>query len=73
MRKLYECGTRIGPIYIVLTKDGQFHPYYDGETLGAYSDPKQAVDDIAGGRAVSIGLDPATLHIPHDLANWARC
>jgi hypothetical protein len=72
MRKLYVCGTRVGPIYIVLAKDGQFHPYYKGETLTAYSNPEQAVDDIAGGRAFSImaGLE---LRIPRHLADWERC
>jgi hypothetical protein len=47
VRKLYVCGTQVGPIYIVLTEGGQFHPYYNGETLGAYSSPDQAVDEIA--------------------------
>jgi hypothetical protein len=75
VRKLYVCGTEAGPIYIVLTEGGQFHPYYNGETLGAYSSPDQAVDEIIGGHtfASAAGLDPATLQIPNDLADWERC
>lgn len=75
MRKLYVYGTQAGPVYIVLAEDGQFHLYFNGETLGACNSPKQAVDMMAGGRrlAYAVGLDPATLRISDNLADWQRC
>lgn len=74
MRKQYAYQTRIGTFYIVSTDDGRFHPYYDGETLGAYSSPQHAIDDLAGGHTFSIagGVDTSTLGIPCDLGEWER-
>jgi hypothetical protein len=73
MRKLYVCNTRIGPFYIV-ESGGRYHPYYDGEPLGTYSNPQQAVDDLASGQTFPIpgGTDTAALGIPKDLSKWAR-
>ena len=74
MRKLYVWQSRIGPFYITTNDEGQFYPYFDGEALGAYSRPEQAVNDLAGGHTFSItgGVDTATLGIPEDLAEWSR-
>jgi hypothetical protein len=75
VRKLYVCRTQIGPIHIVLTGDGQFHTFYNGETLAAFSSPQQAVDDIAGGHTFSIAseMNPAIIRVPECLADWERC
>ena len=75
MRKLYVYETQAGPIYIVLKEDGEFHLYFNGETLGACSSPTQAVDESAGGRtlAYAVGIDPAKLRISDNLADWERC
>lgn len=74
MRKLYVCHTRIGPFYSG-TLNGLYYPIYDDEPLGAYSTPEMAVDDLAGGHTFSIsnGVDTATLGIPDELSEWARC
>lgn len=73
MQKLFVFQTRIGPFYIVRIKD-RFHPYFDGETLGSYINPEQAVDDLAGGHTFSIrgGVDTSSLGIPDDLSEWER-
>jgi hypothetical protein len=75
LRKLCVCQTRIGPFYIVVSDDGRFHPYYDGDTLGSYLNAQQAVDDLAGGHTFSIagGVDTATLGIPDELGEWEHC
>ena len=73
MRKLYVCNTRIGPFYIV-ESGGRYHPYYDGEPLGTYDNPQQAVDDLVSGQTFPIpgGTDTTTLGIPKDLDKWTR-
>jgi hypothetical protein len=72
MRKLYVHQTRIGPFYIVVADNGKYSPQYDGEPLGEYSSPEQAVDDLAGGHTFpnSGGVDTATLGIPDELGEW---
>ncbi len=72
MKKLYAWQSQIGWFYIVATANGQFHPMYDGETLGSYSTAQQAVDDLAGGHTFSIaeGTDTSKLGIPDDLGEW---
>jgi hypothetical protein len=49
-------------------------PFIMMESLGSYSNPQQAADDLAGGHTFSIssGVDTATLGIPDDLGEWER-
>lgn len=73
MKRLYVFHTRIGPFYIG-ERGGRFHPIYDDESLGSYSQAWQAAEDLAGGHTFSIssGVDTATLGIPEDLVEWER-
>jgi len=73
MRRLYAFTTRVGTFYIA-EHDGRFHPLYDDESLGSYSQPQQAAEDLAGGHTSSAGrgIDTARLGIPMDLAEWRR-
>ncbi len=73
MRNLYKTNTSIGPFFIA-EHEGRYHVVFDGESLGAYVSPAQAVDDVAGGHTFSIpsGVDTATLGIPDDLGEWER-
>ncbi len=63
--------TRAGVFYIV-EKGDRFHVFFDDETLGNYTTPAQAVDDICGGHTdfPSSGIDPAELQLPCDLSEW---
>jgi len=73
MRRLYAFTTRVGMFYIA-EHDGRFHPLYRDESLGSYSQPSQAADDLAGGHTFSAGggIDTSHLGIPADLTEWDR-
>lgn len=73
MRKLYVYHTEIGPFYIAELQ-GRFHVLYREESLGSYTTPSSAADDVAGGHTFSIrgGVNTATLGIPRDLNRWQR-
>jgi hypothetical protein len=43
MKLLYVFNTRIGPFYIG-EQGGRFHPIYDDESLGSYSQAWQAAE-----------------------------
>jgi hypothetical protein len=68
---LCSWNTRIGTFYIALI-DGRFHPIYEGEALGSYSQEWQAAEDLAGGHVcpLSNGVDTGTLGIPEDVREW---
>jgi hypothetical protein len=72
MKMLYTFETRVGSFYIGQSKDGRFHPIYDGESLGSYAEAWQVSEDLAGGHTFSasgVG-DTSTLGIPEDLTEW---
>jgi hypothetical protein len=73
MRMIYRFTTRIGMFYIG-EKDGRFHPVYDDKSLGSYSTPQKAADDLALGVTYSIpsGFVTSALGIPRDLGAWER-
>ena len=73
MELLYVFNTRIGPFYIG-EENGRFHPIFDDESLGSYTQSWQAAEDLAGGHTFSIsrGIDTATLGIPAELGEWER-
>ena len=73
MKSLYKWGTKIGTFFICQSIDGRFHPVFDGEkSLGSYSEPWQAAEDLAGGHtfSVSSGIDTSTLGIPEHHLDW---
>ena len=55
-------------------KNGKWHAVFDGQSVGAYSTPEQAAEDLAGGHTFSVtgGYDTAKLDIPEDLGEWER-
>ena len=73
MRKLFVWNTKIGPFYIAEFQ-GRFHPVFEDDSLGSYSTPQQAAEDLAGGHTFSIssGIDTANLGIPDDITEWER-
>ena len=73
MNLLYVYHTRIGPFYIG-EQNGRFHPIYDDEILGSYTNAWQAAEDLASCHTSSIssGTDTATLGIPEDIGEWEK-
>lgn len=67
----YYWNSRVGTFFIEM-HHGRWHPFFDGESLGSYATPQQALDDLCGGHVVSIpgGIDPSELDLPEDLAEW---
>lgn len=66
--------TRHGLWAIVQTRDGRWHPMFEGEDLLSYHSPRAALDDLVGGHSKwpSSGLDPSTCGLPDELADWER-
>lgn len=65
--------TKKGTVSII-EKNRRFHVMYENESLGSYSSPQQAADDVSGGHTFtpSNGVDFAELNIPYDLSEWRR-
>ncbi|KAA0997522.1 hypothetical protein FVF58_48875 [Paraburkholderia panacisoli] len=63
----------MGPFFIS-DRGERWHVVFDGESLGSYSSPMQAADDLASGLTSSLpnGVDTSTLGIPKDLSKWER-
>lgn len=74
MKPIYKWKTRIGSFYICQSPDGRFHPVYDNESLGSYSQAWQASEDLAGGHTFSIssGEDTSELGIPDHTDDWVK-
>lgn len=74
MRLLYKYKTRVGTFYIGKSSDGRFHPIFDDESLGSYSQPWQAAEDLAGGHTFtpSCGVDTEELDIPEHHSEWEQ-
>jgi hypothetical protein len=71
-KKLYVFHTTKGPFYIAEWKK-RFYPMFGEETLGSFSTPEDAAEDLAYGRVPSLpGIDITSLHIPRDLKKWQR-
>lgn len=64
--------TRKGPVFIGRSQDGRFHVLWNEEDLGGYSSLQAAVSEVAGGHTdwPSSGVDPSTLGISDDPADW---
>jgi hypothetical protein len=72
MQRLFVYRTSKGPFYIVRMPDGTFHPLYEDESLGSYSNPEKALGDLVGGHTFmpNNGVDTSTLGIPDDFSEW---
>ena len=72
MKPLYKWNTKIGTFYIAQSEDGRFHPVYENESLGSYSQAWQAAEDLSGGHTFSIpsGHDTSSLGIPENYSEW---
>ena len=73
MSHSYSFKTKSGTFQIVQRED-RWHAMFKGDSLGSYSTPEKAADDLAGGHTFtpSSGVDTAALGIPHDLTEWER-
>lgn len=70
--KGFRFGSTQGAFYILPGQDG-WQATYGNETLGEFSTPQQAADDLARGLTcahLSEGDDTSTLEIPEKLADW---
>ncbi|MFT6779537.1 MAG: hypothetical protein ACJAV1_003480 [Paraglaciecola sp.] len=74
MKPIFKWKTRIGIFYICQSGDGRFHPVFENDSLGSYSQPWQAAEDLAGGHTFSIstGEDTSELEIPEHTDDWER-
>jgi hypothetical protein len=63
--------TKVGTFSIRNTQ-GRWHALFEDDSLGSYATPDQAVGDPVGGHTFlpSNGVDPSTLGLPDDLAEW---
>ena len=73
MKYSYTYQTKAGTFQL-LEKQGRWHAMFQGESLGTYSSPQKAADDLSGGHTFmpSSGVDPGKLGIPADLPEWER-
>ncbi|MBB5420858.1 hypothetical protein [Paraburkholderia atlantica] len=69
--KGFRFGSTQGAFYILPGQDG-WEATYGNETLGEFSSPQQAADDLARGLSCEhlSELDTSTLEIPEKLADW---
>ncbi|MCW8092120.1 hypothetical protein [Alteromonas sp. ASW11-130] len=74
MIPLFKWNTRAGTFYICQSADGKFHPVFENESLGSYSQAWQAAEDLAGGHTFSnsAGVDTSELSIPDHTNDWER-
>lgn len=72
MRLVLAHRTRRKPVFIGQSADGRFHVIYDGQDLGSYISPEQAIDDAAGGHTFtpSDGTDLGALGLSDDIGDW---
>lgn len=52
--------------------NGRWVAVFDGENLGSYASPQQAVDDLVGGHTYSpsSGIDTSEIGLPVDVEDW---
>lgn len=70
---MYHYKTVVGT-FLIAQRAGQWHVLFNDESLGGYTTPHQAADDVAGGHTFSAGpgIDTAKLGIPADIEEWER-
>ncbi|WP_345815857.1 hypothetical protein AAGS40_16485 [Paraburkholderia sp. PREW-6R] len=70
--KGFRFGSTQGAFYILPGQEG-WEATYGNQTLGEFSSPQQAADDLARGLTcshLSEGDDTSTLEIPEKLSEW---
>jgi hypothetical protein len=69
----YRYQTRKG-VFEIVPKYERFEIIYEEESLGSYSSPEKAADDLSGGHTCtpSNGIDTGNLGIPDDISEWER-
>jgi hypothetical protein len=74
MKPIYKWDTKIGTFYICQSSDGRFHPVFENDSLGSYSQAWQASEDLAGGHTftISSGKDTSELEIPEHTNDWEK-
>ncbi|NPT44013.1 hypothetical protein GNZ12_22425 [Paraburkholderia sp. 1N] len=67
----FRFGSTQGAFYIMPGQDG-WEATYGNETLGAFSSPQQAADDLARGLTCPqlSEIDTSMLEIPEKLSDW---
>ena len=67
----FRFGSTQGAFYIMPGQDG-WEATYGNETLGEFSSPQQACDDLARGLTCPqlSEIDTSTLEIPEKLSEW---
>lgn len=70
---MWHYKTHKGTVSIV-PKNGRYHVFYNGDSLGSYASPEQAADDASSGSTFSPrnGVNLGDLGIPSDLPDWNR-
>ena len=78
-KRLYFWDTSAGRFYIGQSNDGRFHPIYNDESYGSYSQPWQAAEDLACNATFSISstktgirIDTSNLGIPPHTSEWKK-
>ena len=71
MNKTYFANTKVGTFYIIYRNE-QWHPMFEGETLGGYHSPQHALDDLVGGHTFSPPgeHDTSELGLPDEIDDW---
>lgn len=73
MKGYWKHPTRIGEALIIWrSASSKWRIEIDGEDLGGYTTPEQALDDLVGGHTFSHSrcVDTSKLGLPDDLSEW---
>lgn len=64
--------SRIGPFTVKQLTTGDWRIVWNGEEVGTYAHPQQAVDELCGGHidSLSCGVDTATLGLEDEIGSW---
>lgn len=67
----FSHASRVGAFWIKLASDGLWHVMHQDDSLGAYSDPSSAAEEVANGYTYwpSSG-DTSHLGLPEDISDW---
>lgn len=73
MRGYWMHETRWGVFSIQQSRDGRWHPVFEGESLGSYHHPAAALEDLVGGHVFSPsnGMDTSRAGLPDELSEWS--
>jgi hypothetical protein len=75
---IYRWSTTVGTFYIGQSEDGRFHPIYNDETYGSYSQAWQASEELAHNLipihhpTTGKRIDTSKLGIPDHTSDWER-